>query len=104
MASAFPGSRRGHGRPSNKQRDKTTRTSALTEITPYKWLELGSAERPTRSNRAGAQSDAEAERGPHPVSAPYGPARGPARASGRALLCQEVCGRLVHAEGRIHRG
>src|SRR3954467_13771644 len=38
MASAFPGSRRGHGRPSNKQRDKTTRTSALTEITPYKWL------------------------------------------------------------------
>src|SRR3954470_702631 len=24
------------GRPSNKQRDKTTRTSALTEITPYK--------------------------------------------------------------------
>src|SRR3954471_22239393 len=38
MASAFPGSRRGHGRPSNKQRDKTTRTSPLTEITPYKWL------------------------------------------------------------------
>src|SRR3954469_23160001 len=38
MASAFPGSRRGHGRPSNKQRDKTTRTSALTEITPYKYL------------------------------------------------------------------
>src|SRR3954470_1401691 len=36
MASAFPGSRRGHGRPSNKQRGKTTRTSALTEITPYK--------------------------------------------------------------------
>src|SRR3954451_14439236 len=30
--------RRGHGHPSNKQRDKTTRTSALTEITPYKWL------------------------------------------------------------------
>src|SRR3954462_15961922 len=38
MASAFPGSRRGHGRPSNKQRGKPTRTSALTEITPYKWL------------------------------------------------------------------
>src|SRR3954466_4925389 len=36
MASAFPGSRRGHGRPSNKQRGQTTRTSALTEITPYK--------------------------------------------------------------------
>src|SRR5215204_5863783 len=39
MASAFPGSRRGHGRPSNKQRGQTTRTSALTEITPYKCLE-----------------------------------------------------------------
>src|SRR5215208_4220622 len=36
MASAFPESRRGHGRPSNKQRDQTTRTSALTESTPYK--------------------------------------------------------------------
>src|SRR3982751_1291019 len=36
MASAFPGSRQGHGRPANKQRDKTTRTSALTEIPPYK--------------------------------------------------------------------
>src|SRR3954470_14700886 len=36
MASAFHGARRGDGRPSNKQRDKTTRTSALTEITPYK--------------------------------------------------------------------
>src|SRR5215210_5867826 len=40
MASAFSSSRRGHGRPSNNQRDKTTRTSALTEITPYKWLRL----------------------------------------------------------------
>jgi hypothetical protein len=39
MASAFPRSRRGHGRPSNKQRDQTTRTSALTEITPYKCLD-----------------------------------------------------------------
>src|SRR5215216_447202 len=29
MASAFPGSRRGDGRPSNKQRDKTTRSSAV---------------------------------------------------------------------------
>src|SRR3954470_9451956 len=38
MASAFPGSRRGHGRPSNKQRDKTTRTSALTEIAPIQVL------------------------------------------------------------------
>src|SRR5215210_5376732 len=38
MASAFSSSRRGDGRPSNKQRDKTTRTSALTEITPYKRL------------------------------------------------------------------
>src|SRR5215213_11165979 len=39
MASAFPESRRGHGRPSNKQRDQTTRTSALTESTPYKAAE-----------------------------------------------------------------
>src|SRR5215218_683704 len=38
IASAFPRSRRGHGRPSDKQRDKTTPTSTLTEITPYKWL------------------------------------------------------------------
>src|SRR5215204_4490144 len=40
MASAFPRSRRGHGRPSNKQRDQTTPTSTLTEITPYKcaWM------------------------------------------------------------------
>src|SRR3954470_11758708 len=30
---------------------KRPEPSALTEITPYKWLELGSAERPTRSNR-----------------------------------------------------
>src|SRR3954470_8420804 len=45
MASAFPGSRRGHGRPSNKQRGQTTRTSDLTEITPYKCLALGHAAR-----------------------------------------------------------
>src|SRR5215207_5802559 len=38
IASAFPRSRRGHGRPSDKQRDKTTPTSTLTEITPYKRL------------------------------------------------------------------
>src|SRR5215207_8528097 len=38
MASAFPRSRRAHGRPSDKQREKTTPTSTLTEITPYKWL------------------------------------------------------------------
>src|SRR5215203_2889645 len=36
IASAFPRSRRGHGRPSDKQREKTTPTSTLTEITPYK--------------------------------------------------------------------
>src|SRR4051794_24751685 len=44
MASAFSRSRRGDGRPSNKQRDKTTRTSALTEITPYKAGPAGQAQ------------------------------------------------------------
>src|SRR5215218_6233748 len=53
MASAFPGSRRGHGRPSNKQRDKTTRTSALTEITPYKRLARAGGKAP-RSDPAAA--------------------------------------------------
>src|SRR4051812_2862891 len=52
MASAFPGSRRGHGRPSNNQRDKTTRTSPLTEITPYKWL--GPRRPPTLGTNFGA--------------------------------------------------
>src|SRR3954470_25032601 len=34
MASAFPGSRRGHGRPSNKQRGQTTRTKRLDRNHP----------------------------------------------------------------------
>src|SRR4051794_13665829 len=42
MASAFPRTRRGHGRPSNKQRDQTTRTAALTEITPIQVGWMGS--------------------------------------------------------------
>src|SRR3954462_3096150 len=52
MASAFSRSRRGDGRPSNKQRDKTTRTSALTEITPYKWLARSPSEAPMSYQRA----------------------------------------------------
>src|SRR5829696_1156018 len=51
MASAFPRSRRGHGRPSDKQREKTTPTSTLTEITPYKWL----ADRPDHTAASARQ-------------------------------------------------
>src|SRR3954451_10151523 len=87
MASAFPRSRRGHGCPSNKQRDQTTRTGALTEIPPYKCLgrsdrdgvrlrpDRGGRDRHLRGHTRQARAALQCRRDAH-VSERHGPAHG----------------------------